>query len=228
MKYEIKGDNLPVVICRLQDQESVITETGAMSWRTENIAMDTKAGSIGSVFSRLLSSESMFQNRYTSRGEGEIAFASRFPGSILPVEITPEHPVMVQKGGFLVSTEGVALSVYLQKKLGVGFFGGEGFIMQKLSGSGTCFVEIDGSAIEYVLAPGERKVVNTGHLAMMDGSCQIDIEAVKGMKNIFLGGYGVFNTIITGPGRIILQSMPIRNTAMMLYSFMPQATSSSS
>ena len=146
--------------------------------------MSTNAGgSLGRAFGRLFSGESIFQNIYTAQGgPGLIAFASSFPGSIRAVEITPQRPVVVQKSGFLASESSVELSVFFQKKLGAGFFGGEGFIMQKLSGSGTAFLEIDGSAVEYDLAPGQRLVVDTGNLAMMDATCSIDIQTVKGVK----------------------------------------------
>ena len=140
-----------------------------------------------------------------------IAFASSFPGSIKAYQITPDHPIIVQKKAFLASETGVELSVHFQKKLGAGFFGGEGFIMQKLSGNGVAFVEIDGSTIEYVLAPGQQMVIDTGYLAMMDATVQMDIQQVKGFKNVMFGGESLFNTVVTGPGRILLQTMPMSN-----------------
>ena len=150
-----------------------------------------------------------------------IAFASSFPGDIRAVEITPEHPVVVQKSAFLASQRGVELSVFFQKKLGSGFFGGEGFIMQKLSGRGTAFLEIDGSSVEYDLAPGQQMIVDTGNLAMMDATCSIDIQAVKGVKNMFFGGEGVFHTVVTGPGRIVLQTMPLSALAGAIAAVLP-------
>ena len=145
-----------------------------------------------------------------------IAFASSFPGSILAVEITPDRPVVVQKRAFLAATTGVELSVFFQKKFGAGLFGGEGFIMQKLSGQGIAFIEIDGHAIDYDLAPGQELIVDTGYLAKMDISCTMDVVSVPGLKNMLFGGEGIFNTVITGPGRIVLQSMPIVNVAALL------------
>lgn len=210
MKYTIQGEPMPVVICTLDAGEQMITEKGSMSWMSPNMKMETAAGGLGKALGRMFSGESVFQNIYTAeRGEGMIAFASSFPGAIRAIEITPDKPVIVQKSAFLAATTGVELSVFFQKKLGAGFFGGEGFIMQKLSGSGIAFVEIDGSAVEYDLASGQQIVIDTGYLAMMDSSCQMDIQSVKGLKNKFLGGEGLFNTVVTGPGKVTLQTMPL-------------------
>ena len=217
MKYEIKGGNLPVVICELQAGETISTEGGAMSWMDANVVMDTKGGGIGKVFGRMFSGESLFKNEYTAVGRsGQIAFASAFPGSIRAVQIEPGKDVIVQKTGYLASEMGVDMSVFFQKKVGAGFFGGEGFIMQRLSGKGIAFIEIDGEAIEYDLAPGQSMVIDTGHLAMMDSTCSMDIQTVKGAKNIFLGGEGLFHTRVTGPGKVYIQSMPLSNTAQAL------------
>ena len=213
MRYEIKGDTLPVVICSLENGESMISESGAMSWMTPNMEMETVGGGAKKVVGRMFSGESMFQNRYTAQGAGMIAFASSFPGSIRAVQISPGHEIVVQKSGFLASDPTVELSVFFQKKASAGFFGGEGFIMQKLSGYGTAFVEIDGSAIEYDLGPGEQLVVDTGYAAMMDATCSMTVQTVKGVKNILFGGEGLFNTVITGPGHVVLQTMPMSNFA---------------
>lgn len=223
MQYKIEGTPLPVVICQLDRGECMMTEKGSMSWMTPNMRMETTSnGGIGKALGRMLAGESIFQNRYTAEGgEGMIAFASSFPGTILPVEITPDRPVIVQKSAFLAGVESVDISLFLQKKLGAGFFGGEGFIMQKLSGKGIVFVEIDGSTVEYDLAPGQQMIVDTGYLAMMDGTCSMDITAVKGAKNMFFGGEGAFNTVITGPGKIVLQTMPVNSVAGALIPFMP-------
>ncbi len=152
-----------------------------------------------------------------------IAFASSFPGAIRAVEITPNMPVIAQKSAFLAATPGVDLSIHFQKKVGAGFFGGEGFIMQKLSGHGMAFLEIDGSAVEYELAPGQQIIVDTGNLAMMDATCPIDIQTVSGVKNVLFGGEGLFNTVVTGPGRIVLQTMPINNFAAAVASVLPSS-----
>ena len=223
MEYKIQGESLPVVICELEAGESMITEKGAMSWMTPNMEMQTNAGGVGKALGRMFSGESLFQNIYTAKnGRGMIAFASSFPGTIRVVEVTPGHPVIVQKSAFLASTSGVELSLFFQKKIAAGFFGGEGFIMQKLSGSGLVFLEIDGSAVEYELGAGEQMIIDTGNLAMMEDSCRIDIQTVKGVKNILFGGEGLFNTVVTGPGRIVLQSMPLSSFAGTIASCMPQ------
>ena len=222
MEYKIQGETTPVVICQLSPGESMVTEKGSMVWMTPNMEMETSTGGLGKAFGRMFSGESIFQNIYTARdGSGMIAFASSFPGSIRAVEITPDRPIVVQKTAFLAAQREVDLSVFFQKKLGAGFFGGEGFIMQKLSGRGTAFLEIDGDAVEYDLGPGQQMIVDTGNLAMMDATCSLDIQAVKGVKNMIFGGEGVFHTVVTGPGRIVLQTMPISALAGAVASVLP-------
>lgn len=210
MEYKIEGTPLPAVICNLRNGEQVVSESGAMSWMTPNINMETSSrGGIGKVFSRAFSGESLFLNVFTAQGNGMIAFALSMPGMIVPFEVAPGHEIIVQKSGFLAATAGVELSIALQKKLGSGFFGGEGFIMQKLSGQGTAFVEIDGHCKVYDLKPGETLVVSTGFVAAMDATCTMDVKMVSGLKNMFFGGEGMFNTYVTGPGRVYIQTMPI-------------------
>ncbi len=222
MNYQIKGEPLPVVICTLEAGESVMCESGAMSWMSPNMHMETIGGGVGKIFGRMLSGESMFQNRYTAAGgTGMIAFASHFPGSIRAVQITPDKPIVVQKSAFLACEPSVELSIFFQKKLGAGLFGGEGFIMQKLSGTGIAFIEIDGYAMEYDLKPGQQIIADTGYLAMMDSTCKMDVQTVKGVKNVVFGGESLFNTVITGPGRVILQTMPASAFAVMLGSMIP-------
>ena len=225
MRYEITGDQLPVVVCHLQPGESMITERGAMSWMSSNMQMKTQAtGGIGKAFGRMFSGESMFQNKYTAQGsEGLIAFASSFPGEIRAIQITPDHPIIAQKTAFLAAEENVELSIFFRKKLGAGLFGGEGFIMQKLSGNGTAFVEIDGSVVEYELLPGQTMLIDTGYLAMMEETVSMDIEMVHGAKNVFLGGEGLFNTKVTGPGRVWIQTMPISKIAGIIGTAIPRA-----
>lgn len=221
MKYSIEGAPLPVVICDLEAGESMITEKGAMSWMTPNMKMETSGGGMGKMIGRMFSGENMFQNRYTAEGgPGQIAYASSFPGSILAFEIGNGKEIIAQKSAFLASTDGVTLSVAFQKKLGGGLFGGEGFIMQRLSGNGTAFIEIDGYVKEYELAPGQQMIIDTGYLAAMDATCTMDITTVKGLKNMMLGGEGFFNTVVTGPGKIYLQSMPINQIAGVLQPFL--------
>lgn len=222
MKYSIEGTPLPVVICDLDAGEMMITEKGAMSWMTPNMKMETVGGGVGKMVGRMFSGEGMFQNHYTAEGgPGQIAYASSFPGSIMAFEISPNNEIIAQKSAFLASTSGVTLSVAFQKKLGGGLFGGEGFIMQKLSGQGTAFLEIDGYVKEYELQAGEAMFIDTGYLAAMETSCTMDIVSVKGLKNKLLGGEGFFNTVVNGPGKIYLQSMPINQMAGAIRPFIP-------
>lgn len=222
MKYNIVGEPMPAVICDLEGGEQLTTQKGSMVWMSPNMTMETKAGGFGKALGRMFSGETMFQNIYTAQGgPGMIAFASCVPGSIRAVEITPDRPVVIQKSAFLAAETGVELSVFFQKKAAAGFFSGEGFIMQKLSGHGTAFLEIDGFAVEYELAAGQKLVVDTGNLAMCDATCSIDIQTVKGMKNKLFGGEGFFNTVITGPGKVVLQTMPMSGLAGALTPYLP-------
>lgn len=225
MEYTIEGGTLPVVICQLSSGEAMITERGSMSWMSPNMRMETTSnGGLGKALGRMFAGEALFQNRYTAQGgPGMIAFASSFPGSIRPFEIGPGRELIVQKSGFLASEDTVELSVFFQKKLGSGFFGGEGFIMQRLSGRGLAFAEFDGHVVEYDLAPGQSMIVDTGYLAAMDATCSMEIQTVPGVKNMVFGGEGLFNTVVTGPGRIYLQTMPISAVAGVLRPFMPSA-----
>lgn len=222
-KYEILGGNLPVVVCELSVGESMITESGSMSWMSPNMKMETTiGGGMKKMFGRLVSGDSAFQNRFTAEGgDGIIAFASSFPGAIKALHIRPGHSLIVQKSAFLASEAGVELSMHFQKKLGSGLFGGEGFIMQRLSGNGTAFIEIDGHAVEYDLSTGQEMLVSTGYLAAMEETCTMDIVTVKGVKNMLLGGEGIFNTVVRGPGKVILQTMPLVKVAELLMPFFP-------
>lgn len=228
IKYEIEGGNLPVVICHPEAGQTLCSESGAMSWMSPNMRMDTNTGGgVKKMLGRLFSGESIFMNEYTAEGgSGMIAFASSFPGSIIPYEITPGNGLIVQKRGFLAMEKGLELSMYLQKRLGGGFFGGEGFIMQQIKGNGLVFLEIDGYCKEYDLAAGQSILVDTGYLAAMSESCAMEIETVQGAKNIFFGGEGLFHTRITGPGKVYIQSMPVINTAQRLTPYLNIKTGS--
>ncbi|MBR7073244.1 MAG: TIGR00266 family protein [Eubacterium sp.] len=220
MNYEIQGGNFPVLVCTLNDGEAMISEGGGMSWMSPNMEMKTSSnGGIGKMLGRMMTKESLFQNIYTAKGgAGTIAFASSLPGEILALDITPGSDYVCQKSAFLASSQGVELSTFFQKKFGAGIFGGEGFIMQKLSGTGTAFVEIDGSAVRYNLEAGQQLIVDTGHVVLMSSSCSMDIQTVKGVKNVLFGGEGLFNTVVTGPGEVVLQTMP---TAKLAQSIQP-------
>lgn len=219
MRYNIEGEPLPVLICELQENESMISESGAMSWMSPNMNMETNArGGLGKAFGRAFSGESMFQNTYTAmQGPGMIAFASSFPGTIMPFMVGPDSELIVQKKAFLCSELGVETSVHFQKKFTSGLFGGEGFIMQRIHGQGLAFLEIDGNLKTYDLAPGQEIVIDTGYLAAMSASCDMEIVSNKGLKNKLFGGEGFFNTLVIGPGRVYIQTMPISKLAGMFY-----------
>ena len=223
MRYRIEGETLPVVICELDAGESMITESGAMAWMSPNMKMDTTSnGGLGKAFGRMFSGENLFQNRYTAQGgAGLIAFASSFPGSIKAFEVSPGKSYIFQKKTYLAGTQGIDISIHFQKKIASGIFGGEGFILQKISGNGIAFAEFDGHVVEYDLKPGQQIVVDTGYLAAMESTCQIDIQTVPGLKNMVFGGEGIFNTVITGPGKIWLQTMPIYSVANAIRPYIP-------
>lgn len=223
MRYQILGETLPVVVCQLEGGEKMITEKGSMSWMSPNMKMETTTnGGVGKAIGRMFSGESMFQNIYTAEGGcGEIAFASSFPGSIRAFEISPGNELIMQKGGFLAGEAGVQLSVHFHKKAASGFFGGEGFILQKISGNGLVFAEFDGHVMEYDLEEGQQIVIDTGHLAAMSATCDMNIQTVPGLKNKMFGGEGFFNTVISGPGKVYLQTMPIVNVAGALRPYLP-------
>lgn len=223
MQYQIKGDTLPVVICQLEGGETMITERGSMAWMSPNMKMETSTnGGIGKAFGRVFAGESMFQNRYTAQGgRGLIAFASSFPGTIKAFEIGPGKEYIFQKKAFLAAESGVNLSIHFQKKVASGLFGGEGFVLQRVSGQGIVFAEFDGHVIEYDLQEGQQIVIDSGYLAAMSTSCQMEIQTVPGLKNMVFGGEGLFNTVVTGPGHIWLQTMPISAVAGSLRPYFP-------
>lgn len=226
MRYQIQGETLPVVICQLEGGEKMITEGGGMAWMSPNMLMETTTnGGIGKAFGRMFSGEHIFQNIYTAQGgTGMIAFASSFPGSIKAFDIAPGQEMIFQKSAFLAGEASVELSVFFNKKFASGLFGGEGFIMQKVSGIGTMFAEFDGHVVEYELKQGQQIVVDTGHLAAMTATCKMEVKSVPGVKNMLFGGEGIFNTVISGPGRVWLQTMPISNVAGVLRPYMPSGS----
>lgn len=225
MKYELRGDTLPVVILTLEEGESVFTESGGMSWMSDGFDMKTnmEGGLFGGI-ARKLAGESLFMTTYTlNKTSGMIAFSSSFPGKIVPIHLDAGESLICQKNAFLCAERNVKLEIHLKKKLGAGLFGGEGFILQKVTGPGWVFLEIDGEAVEYQLNPGEKMKVDTGHVAMFEPSVNFDIEMVKGFTNIVFGGEGLFLTTLKGPGKVWLQSMPIGNLASRIIPFIPSS-----
>ncbi len=233
MQYQVKNAPLPVLICKLNPGEAIECQKGAMAWMTPTMEMKTNfggnggsgvLGALGKVARSAVTGESIFRNTYTAQGgSGEIAFASSFPGDIMCVDVSAT-PIVAQKSAYLASTPGVSMDIFFQKKLGAGFFGGEGFIMQRFSGAGIVFIEIDGCVCEYSLAPGQSMLIDTGYLAAMDATCSMDIETVRGVGNAIFGGEGLFNTRVTGPGRIWLQTMPAIALANALSPFIIRAS----
>ena len=222
MEYEIQGGAFPIVICTLQRGETMKNETGAMSFMTSEMKMETNTGGgLLKGLGRALSGDSIFLNFFTAQADNQkIGFSARTPGKIFPIKLDGTNTIIGQKNAFLAAEEGVDLDIYFRNKIGTGIFGGEGFVLQKFSGVGMAFIEIDGEVIERELAPGEQLLLDPGHLAAMDESVGFDIERVKGAKNI-LFGEGLFFARLTGPGKVWIQTMPISKLAQAIIPFLP-------
>ena len=211
------------MVIQLEPGEGLVSESGGRTWIKGPITTDVKAdGGLGGSIGRMFSGESLFLNHYKAKGAGEIAFTSSFPGRIVSRQLAPGESVICQKRAFLCATEGTQLSIFFRKKVGAGLFGGEGFIMQKVTGPGLAFFEIDGYCKEYNLAAGEELVCDTGVVAMMEESCKMDVRMVGSVKNALFGGEGLVDTVITGPGRVMLQTMPIYKVASAIQPFIVQ------
>lgn len=224
MKFQVLGDTMPAVEVEFeQSGEAMYTQSGGMAWMTEGINMDSNMkGGLGKAFGRMFSGESLFMATYKAeRPNTKIAFASTVAGEILPIDMSQSKGIICQKGAFLCAEESIDLFVTFSKKFSAGLFGGEGFILQKISGTGMVFLEIDGNKIEKELAPGEVLKVDTGNVVAFDESVQYEIETVKGLKNIFLGGEGLFLTKLTGPGKVILQTQNFNEFAGRIARFIP-------
>ena len=222
MEYRITGSIVPAVEIALQAGESMYTQSGGMSWKTEGIEMSTNTrGGLLKGIGRMFSGESLFMATYTASRPGIIAFASTVPGSVLPVSLEQTGTLIIQKGAFLCAQPSVSLEITFTKKLSSGFFGGEGFILQKLYGRGMAFLEIDGDAVEKTLAPGETLYVDTGNVVGFESTVAYETEMVKGRGNIFFGGEGLFLTKLTGPGKVILQTLNFGDFTGKIFSRMP-------
>ncbi|MBQ9062650.1 MAG: TIGR00266 family protein [Eubacterium sp.] len=222
MRYKISNQPFTVLTLQMERGESIKCQSGAMAWMSPGIKMETKMGGLGGMFKKAIVGESLGLNHYSAEQAGELTLAKHCPGDILAFNIG-ETPIIAQKTSFLASTEDVNMDIYLQKKISSGFFGGEGFLMQKYSGSGLAWLEIDGSVQERVLGPGEQLIVDSGYVAAMEATCSMEIQMVKGVKNVVFGGEGLFNTVVTGPGKVWLQTMPVNSLAMALYNYMPHS-----
>ncbi|MCC3866882.1 TIGR00266 family protein [Terrisporobacter mayombei] len=224
MNYEIVGKVVPSVEVSLSSGESMFTQSGGMFYQTEGIKMDTNTrGGLLKGIGRMFAGESMFMATYTAMQDAKIAFASTVPGSIIPINVS-EGRFTIQKGAFLAAESSVELKTIFNKKMGTGFFGGEGFILQELRGRGTAFLEIDGDAIEMNLAPGEVVKIDTGNLVGFEDTVKYEVEMVKGLGNVFFGGEGLFLTKLTGPGQVVLQTMNMNEFALRVGSFIPTSS----
>jgi uncharacterized protein (TIGR00266 family) len=230
LKYQMIGTTLQAVTVQLRPGQTIYSESGGMAWMSANVKMETRsAGGLGKMLGRVLTGESLFIVDYTcTSGQAIVAFASEFPGKIVPLDLAPGQSIIAQKDAFMCAEKSVDMELHFRKKLGAGFFGGEGFILQKLTGPGMAFVELDGEIVEYTLEAGQTMMVDTGYVAMYEPTVDFDIEMVRGIKNIFFGGEGLFLARLRGPGRIWLQTMPIFNLARKVASFVHVSGSGSS
>ena len=226
MRFEVKGEPYPAGIVHMNSGESINCQSGAMIWMSPNMQMQsgTGGGGIGGMFKRAISGESIFRNTYTAQGDGMIAFGSSYPGEIIGLEMEAGDVLIAQKKAYLAAAPTVNFETAFQN-LSTGIFGGEGFIMQKFTGTGLLLLEFDGSIIEYNLQAGESMLVDNGYLAAMDGTCHMEIERVKGIGNVLMGGEGLTHVKVTGPGRVWLQTMPINQFVQAIYALMPKQSS---
>ena len=223
MRYEVTGTLLQTVDVHLSQGESIFTESGGMAWMKGDIEMKTGTkGGLMAGLGRKLAGESLFMTTYTCRsGEGLVVFTPEAPGKVLDFQLQPGQSLICQKDAFMAAQDSVKLEIHFRKKLGAGFFGGEGFILQKVTGPGVVFVEIPGEVREYTLAAGETMQVDPGHIALFEPTVQYDITTVKGVANVLFSGEGLFLAQMTGPGRIWLQSLPLSNLARKLAKYLP-------
>ena len=224
MEFKIHGTTLQTLDLTLSQGDSVFTESGGMAWMVGDIEMQTDTrGGLMKGLARSLAGESLFLTTYVCRGpKALITFTPESPGSVLEVSLAQGESRICQKDAFMVAENSVKLEVHFRKKLGAGLFGGEGFILQKITGPGSAFVEIAGEVRSYELAAGQTMRVDPGHIAMYEPSVNYDIQRVKGVKNILFGGEGLFLASLTGPGKVWLQSMPLSNLAAKLGRYLPQ------
>ncbi len=223
LQYHIMGTVQQTLACDLQPGQTIYSDTGAMSWMTASASMNTTSGGgLGGMLKRAVAGGTAFIIDFSAQGQpGQVAFTTDFPGKILPVELEAGQSIVMHKHAFLCAEKSVTLDVFFTRKPGVGMFGGEGFILQKLTGPGMAFAELDGDAVEYHLQPNQAMRVEPGHVAMFEVTVTFDIEMIKGMANIFLGGEGLFLATLKGPGRIWLHSMTESKMAHRLMQYMP-------
>jgi uncharacterized protein (TIGR00266 family) len=230
MNHRIIGTTLPVLEFQLAPGESVVAVSGELSWMSASITLHTGTqlagtGGIFGAFRRVAGGGSLFLTRYSAHGApGLLAFATRVPGHILPIAVTPGESYLIHRHGFLCGTPGVQLSVGFQQSLGAGIFGGEGFLLQQVTGAGEAWIELDGEVVSYDLGPGETLRVHPGHVGMFDATVSFNITRIPGIRNLLFGGDGIFLAALTGPGRVWLQSLPLANLAHALSPYLPKIT----
>ena len=222
MKYEVWGDMMPAVTIGLEAGESIYTQSGGMSWMTDQMEMTTNMqGGLGKGIGRMFGGESLFMATYSAKAPNQqITLASSVPGEIKIFEIKPGYDIIAQKGAFLCATSGVELKAFVTNVKG-GLFGGEGFILQRYTGQGLVFCELDGAVREISLAAGEKLVIDTGNVAAWEATVTYNSQMVKGFKNVLFGGEGLFLTTLTGPGKVWLQTMSVSELAKRLIPYMP-------
>jgi uncharacterized protein (TIGR00266 family) len=225
MEYQIRGTVMQSVEVSLQQGESIYTEAGGMAWMSDNIGMDTnmKGGMMGAL-KRAVSGESLFMTTYTCEAPGGfVTFTLEAPGTIIPMELAPGQSMICQRDAFMCAEESVELDMHVNRRLGAGLFGGEGFILQKVSGPGIAFFEIMGETVQYDLEAGQSLKVDPGHIAIMDPTVEFDITRIKGVTNVLFGGEGLFLANVTGPGKVWLQTMPLPNMAARIARYIPSS-----
>jgi uncharacterized protein (TIGR00266 family) len=227
--YQIVGTTMQAAIIQLEPGQTLFSETGGMAWMSGNVSMNTNAGGqglggmLGGMLKRAIAGESLFIVDYTVQGgRGLVAFASEFPGKIIPLHLAPGQSMVMQRDSFMCAEKSVSLEIHFRRQLGSGFFGGEGFVMQRITGPGVAFAELDGEIVEYTLEPGQVLKVDTGHVAMFEPTVQFDVEMMRGFRNILFGGEGLFLATLRGPGRVWLQTMPAMNLAKKIANYLPR------
>jgi uncharacterized protein (TIGR00266 family) len=224
MKFNVSGTTMQTVSIDLQAGETIYSQRNVMAWMTDNIQMNTTTGGgLLKALKRSLTGGGMFVIDYAAAGPARIAFAARFPGQILPFTLQPGESLVCRKETFLCAEKSVQLDIAFQQRLGAGFFGGEGFILQRVTGPGTVWLDLSGEVVIEELAPGQRLLVHAGHVGIQTPSVQFSIQMVKGFRNVLFGGEGLFLATVTGPGRVWLQSMPVMNLAEEIGKFLPHS-----
>ena len=229
MQYQVSGSVMQTVAIDLAPGETVYSQTNSMCWMNDAIQTNTNTGGgFLAGIGRMFAGGSLFITDFTATGNGHVAFAPRFPGTIMPVQLAAGESVICRKQTFLCAEKSVTLEIAWQQRIGAGFFGGEGFILQKVSGPGTAFLDLSGEVVERDLAAGERLFVHAGHVGAIDPTVSFDIQRVPGFKNMLFGGEGLFLAVLTGPGHVVLQSMPILNLAEEIAHYLPNSSGGSS